>query len=768
MKWPQHRDDPKFSATAPYSFVPQAERVYLAPDGPFARHDRLDPDRLHGWIDLTIVTETPLYTRCAYPPDADPDDGRDVIDTPERQEPYHHGDPDRPVIPGSSIRGAIRNLVEILSASRLTRSVRPGIGAGVLDKRLVHRAVADQRTPPGQRYAARFKGVAAGWLEPSPTGGWQIRPAQQIEGQSIIRVPWDLISGYNPEISHANPSPGDRRIWVSGKKLSSGALLATELRAAPAPGLREATLVPSGSIHNRKKFAAVPPPDAASTPLPIPTEMWHQWEDDRDLKRGLPNRHVASAGGPVFYLVEKETLTFFGPTLNFRVPYQRWTVDYVPEATRLPASGASSDPRGLDLAEALFGTVNDGHRTRASSASPAGAHRGRISFDDAICRTLDPFLPGPDGGRRYPSILSAPKPTSYQMYLVQPNPLGSDPKRMKEHLLAWDAKAPDDGEAPLNTTTLRGFKRYWHRGAPPDRDEAPPESEASERFREGTLFRSAPAKHRDQYTRIRPVRAKVEFSGRIRFENLTPVELGALITALDLPATCRHQLGMGKPHGMGTVRITTQTMLYGARERYLDLTRITGAPDAAEVSTRAREVFRGEMIRHHNDSVRSPKLPEPASVWDIPRLAALREIIEWDRKPSRPATKPQSLEDFKQRRPLPSAFGVQGRPAPSVDADVPSTPASHPTGAAKPRRERTGEQAREPEVELRGTIVRFSHTGIKLRVEGVGEIVVPIDIRVFPLEVWPTTKAAGFPPGMAVRVTRVGSRVTRVVPEASR
>lgn len=44
---------------------------------------------------------------------------------------------------------------------------------------------------------------------------------------------------------------------------------------------------PSGSIHNRKKFAAVPPPEPTSTPLPIPAEMWDQWEVDRDLKRGF-------------------------------------------------------------------------------------------------------------------------------------------------------------------------------------------------------------------------------------------------------------------------------------------------------------------------------------------------------------------------------------------------------------------------------------------------------------------------------------------------
>jgi len=764
VKWPQHRDDPKFRATAPYSFVPQAERVFVSPDAPFATHDRLDPDRLHGWIDLTLLTETPLYTRCAYPPDADPDDTRGALDTPERQESYHHGDTSRPVIPGSSLRGAIRNLVEIVSAARLTRRVGPGKGSRVLDERLVHRAVADRRTTPGKAYAARFASVEAGWLERSPDGTWQIRPAQKISGQSLIRVPVRLISGYNPEITVNNPTPGDLRVWLSGKTVSSGALVATDLKLSPTPGFREATLVPSGAINNRTKYAAVPPPDATATALSIPAEVWHLWEADRDLKRGLPNRRVASEGEPVFFLVESGALTFFGPTLNFRLPYKRWTLDYVPEAARLSAV-ASDAPYGLDLAEALFGTVNDGKRTDQGAA---GAHRGRVSFDDSVCRSQDPYLSGPEGGRRYPSVLSAPKPTSYQMYLVQPNPLGSDPSRLKDSLLAWGAKGPDDNGRPNETTTLRGFKRYWHRGAPPDLDEAPPDSETSARFRAGALFRQPPAKHRDQYTRIRPVRVGAVFTGRVRFENLTLLELGALLTAFDLPDTCRHQLGMGKAHGMGSVRITSTTTLFGARERYLDLTSLPGATDG-EAVRRAREAFRAEMVQRHNEAVASPKLPQTAAIWDIPRLEALRLLLEWNEKPSRTATEPQSLVAFKQRLPLPSPFSVRGRPAPIVDAEVPRfAVAAKKVVSAQTKRVAAPppvEPAVEPAVELRGTIVRFSMTGIKLRIDGVGDIMVAVDIRVFPLEAWKQMKAAQFPPGKSVRVTRVGSRITCVVPE---
>jgi hypothetical protein len=216
---------------------------------------------------------------------------------------------------------------------------------------------------------------------------------------------------------------------------------------------------------------------------------------------------------------------------------------------------------------------------------------------------------------------------------------------------------------------------------------------------------------------------------------------------------------MGKPHGLGTVRITAQATLYGARERYLDLVGISTDPNASEVTSRAREAFRIAMIRHHNDSVQTPKLAQAASIWEIPRLAALREIIEWDRRPSREATRAQSLESFKQRMPLPSPFAVQGKPAPNVDAGVPPRPAPRLPAPPPPPLEQS---------EQSGTIVRFANTGIKLRIAGGGEIVVPVDPRIFPTAVWRRLHASAFLPGTAVRITMLGSRVIRVIPEVNR
>ena len=57
--------------------------------------------------------------------------------------------------------------------------------------------------------------------------------------------------------------------------------------------------------------------------------------------------------------------------------------------------------------------------------------------------------------------------------------------------------------------------------------------------------------------RDRPVRAGVSFSFDIRFENLSTVELGAVLWVLRIAADERYRLklGMGKPLGLGAVHI---------------------------------------------------------------------------------------------------------------------------------------------------------------------------------------------------------------------
>jgi hypothetical protein len=93
---------------APYNFVPLPNAVLWAPAcaRSAAEHfDQFIEDAHSGYIDLEITAKTPLYIRG---PARKQDDAWDSREVRFRLEPYL--DPQgRPVIPGSSLRGAIRD-----------------------------------------------------------------------------------------------------------------------------------------------------------------------------------------------------------------------------------------------------------------------------------------------------------------------------------------------------------------------------------------------------------------------------------------------------------------------------------------------------------------------------------------------------------------------------------------------------------------------------------------------------------------------------------
>lgn len=413
---------------APYNFVPLPEAIYEPPGEPFKAHDLLDSGRLHGFIDLDITTETELYTRSAYPP---AEEDKDVQRSRARQAFYHHGDEDRPVIPGSSLRGMVRSLVEILSYSRITRRPAPAKALRIRDERLVHRAVADQQTPTGQAYNKRFlrqrkprefdypsPQVQAGYLERNASTGWLIRPALRVQGTSFVRVGLDTLGrngfpGGENEVRDVWVKPGPVKPYPHRSGLTLWYARTDDIADSAASGLVRGVLVYSGPMASRHMHTVIYAPDGKAPPISIPEEMWEQFCEDRDQQRGIACRKIRAHGDPLFYLLDDTgKLEFFEPTLFFRLPYSHYTGDYVPRVT------VDSDGP-LDLAESIFGTVNG----EAQCDRPhTGAHKGRVRFGDAtFSATPDggsPFLEGQEG-IRWPSVLSTPKPTSYQNYLVQ-------------------------------------------------------------------------------------------------------------------------------------------------------------------------------------------------------------------------------------------------------------------------------------------------------------------------------------------------------------
>ena len=145
---------------------------------------------------------------------------------------------------------------------------------------------------------------------------------------------------------------------------------------------------------------------------------------------------------------------------------------------------------------------------------------GRVSFEDAVFegdwKELPPHLTKP---------LLAPKPTSFQLYLEQ---------KGKDLLLHWD-----------NKTSVRGAKLYWHRA-----------------IRERDWWAGPTDPVISGAKEICPLASGAQFSTRLHFENLSDVELGALLKVFYLqeqPCAEGHdiayKIGRGKSLGMGSIRL---------------------------------------------------------------------------------------------------------------------------------------------------------------------------------------------------------------------
>ncbi len=627
---------------APYNFVPLPEAVYSVPrfNENFAEYN----SKAHtGWIDLTLTTETPLYIRCG--PDVndirncengEQDHAKLTRRHQHRQNFFHHGNPKCPVIPGSSMRGMIRSLVEILGFGKMQ---------WFTDKKLIYRAVGDtsslgelyrdqmmgpnQKSSPKMLFEYPVSQLRGGYLEKNGPD-WTIRPAREFHSESFVHVEYSACPNgtrrvekvfVRPPVSRTQPPRCNPDLKLNLAYIDSSAHIvrATPSTAKPS-GFEKGVLVRSGHIggsYPKHMHCVIYEKDSSANPIPIPTPMWKLYEDDRDMTRNRRRepRKLKKDDDPLFYLVNSsDELVFFGPTMMFRLPYKRSIRDFVPQKIR--------NPKTIDIADAIFGTIDSDRPIKS-----------RVFFEDLRWKGQNsPFI-----GRCSPKILSGPKPTAFQHYLTQKQPNNK-------------AKLNHYGSSPKQTR-LRGHKRYWHK-----RDADPFENKL---------------KNRDcdtQHTVIRPVKKATVFKGRVRFENLSNLELGALLSALQLPCTMRHQLGMGKPLGMGTVKIETTlhiSMRTGNKNRYTSLFDNTqlnlgelSEKENLNIAKDAREEFRKDIVQHYNNNatMNSVKVKAIADIWDIPRLEVLALMLEWKNPPDRTETEYQLLTApaWKKRHVLPN------------------------------------------------------------------------------------------------------------------
>lgn len=576
------RDEPdqQKAATAPYNFVPL--NMSVVPADPLPTHDRFYSDRFAGYIDCEMTTLTPFYIR----------DGLTIEEylhqrkQQEKGKKWDKSDFFSPAgkirIPGSSIRGMVRNLVEIVSWSKF---------GFFEDQNLYYRSFADVSSlrdeykkymnPTDQSGGSTYK-MSAGYLVKEGYR-YYIYPAEKIQGKQFGKIPKEV---------------AETIVLNMGKEYNNFKCYKTD---------DGAYLMVSGPMNKKENDWIIFQRDSSKDGLEILEIDIKNYALDENRGNKVPdliklckkNQEI-----PCFYIewedADKNKRISFGHTPLFRIAYTKSIKDHLPLIHH-------SDI--IDFAHAIFGNTSEKNEDSFS---------GRVFFEDAQLSDPNSNLTSDE---KIPKILLGPKPTTFQHYLEQKT-------INKDKLKHYNSE-----------TWIRGNKSYWHKlGNNWEKDD-----QSEEKF------------NRNIETKIKPVN-NTNFNCRIRYENLSRNELGALLFALKLPDGCAHKLGMGKSIGLGSIQIQPKLFVINRKERY-SLLFNTKSWELGE--TQYNEVKVNEIIsdfeKYILENIDEKERANAQSLWETFRLRQFRLLLDFEKGKELEKAKKidyMEIEEFKKRNVL--------------------------------------------------------------------------------------------------------------------
>ncbi|MGH8897666.1 MAG: RAMP superfamily CRISPR-associated protein [Egibacteraceae bacterium] len=516
----------------PYTFVPfpqglDRDTIRERPAG----HRTLQPDRLSGSITVEWTATTPLLIRVQQ---------QDECATFPTNGSGEH------VIPGSSIKGALRSLHETLAGGCLR----------VLDQDYVP---VYRDIPP--RHGDWRMAVVEGVDRDRPTSVWlceRVVWAKAADLHTVVGGARNLRTGATVDVDEAVPKQ---------RRLDREEVEARALR----PGDGWVALVTDANARkkNCSYFCALGKvgPHLAEVTYPAWERYRREAGDANDVRLSrqdrAPSLDVAYDGAKIGTRAEVKQSLAKGDVVWVELDPDGdvcrisrsvlWrTQGEGPLGERVPPALRPCDsPERLCVSCRIFGSA-DTTGDREDEGAEQRAYRGHVRISDAAA--TKPFTPE----RLYLPSLGAPRPGSGQLYLRHDGkPAAAEGQRPTRE---WGAQ-PDHPEF----RQVRGRKYYWH-GDPAE--QRVPRHKARDGQTQTSLAEAAPK--------------DTTFRGTLTFENLSCTELGSLLAALrpslvltspDGFAQQAHvasRIGGGKPLGLGTLGTTIVGMqFHSARSRYL-------------------------------------------------------------------------------------------------------------------------------------------------------------------------------------------------------
>jgi len=490
---------------APYHFVPLSKWVYMPDWAHLVSHDHPFEDGYSGVIEYTLTNATAL---CVGDKQIK-EEGKPTLVKWARDP----SDETKPVIPGSSLKGMIRNILEIASFGKFSN---------IDDNHFSYRDISNTNT----KYAKEIADTDAQayWLKfDKENQEWTLTKTNHT---TLFHDEFNQFTQCKIEnIAFKQPAEKKYKQWPLYKKpisfnIKERKIIGTKDKEV---NVVRASDFGNGQLSGYPIFSSFRPGNKKHTQrrlnfsyifynkcnnaqyLGKNSEIVQKLFSNHDeaLVKYLQSTPHPEYGIPVFSREKNNIILAIGFAKMPRKLYDKSVHDTAKKNQSLAFSNNT-----FDLAELMMGTLRDS----------AFGIKGRISFTDAKCNI--------NNGIKLSSatILGQPKASYLSAYLEQN---ADSANTVRNELNQYDT-----------TSKLKGWKRY----------------PAQNNFQ--AHLPSELANKVNVQSQLELLIPQSQFMGKIFFHNLKKVELGALLWVLRLQkndSQVLHSLGHGKPLGAGSV-----------------------------------------------------------------------------------------------------------------------------------------------------------------------------------------------------------------------
>lgn len=511
----------KMRIKAPFNFIPVSDEVFFPNWADKIHHDIPFSDGISGSFKLKLTAKSPVFVR----------NGHTSSDQQENNNTYNSFSniSGQHFIPATSLKGTIRNVLEIMSFSKLSldekakfaqrewsndglynlKKEQQDLRCGWL-KRKDHNSfvIEDCGTP----YRIGHKRIDE-WLGRdqfskyfSKKNNFGLNKEHTIDGKAFdpksASFKYHLVGNKNlsnlyfDDDKDFNNKHNKNRLKVVNKK--SGDIRGTIVFTGQPDSWHDRPLEARHKKNAGKFYEFVFKKEIENIYSISEKEFDHFkfiYTDSSEWNR--INKAIDSEqGAPIFFRVQNNEIKDFGLAYLYKLPYKKSPYDTLSEKHKQKTN--------LDLAECIFGT-----------SQKNVALKGRVTFGHAFCTNEIKH-------NELIFTMGSPKASYYPIYIEQKSGVRGKTKPYSTY----------------NDSKIRGWKRYQIR-------ESLHGYKRKEDYSE-TLD-----------TKLIPLNKGSTFECTVRFHNLRPAELGALYSALTFHQTeeCNHQIGHGKAFGLGALKI---------------------------------------------------------------------------------------------------------------------------------------------------------------------------------------------------------------------